>query len=651
MRIHRIATLGNSVAVILILMAAAVDGPSLTVRRPSGSAATEFAAPASARSPQPARRLILVVVDGLRADTAFDARLMPSLHRLATRGGRATARVEGLVPSTIAGIIAMVSGEVPPPSSSLSDFGAASRPEGGVLEAVTRSGGRTFVAGPRLWTDLYGRWITSAEVDPTFGGADERLVRAAMRALGSGAYRLIVLHLGRVDGAAHRHGTRSSEYRATVRRCDEVLGRLAGAMGPDTGLVVTSDHGNTDLGGHAGPEPSVLTTPMIMFGPGLPAGPRPGVPQRAVPSLLLGALGFDATGAGPSAARHEDDRIPIAQPLVAAMLCALRLWSGLRGAASGRRQATVLNLAVWLLLAMMALGRSPAALAFGLAVLAWAAGSVPGRIPVGLVLAVGSGAVLGALRLADGSIALDRAASSGAVLSRIGMAAVACGSLRLAALPQRPAIAPGEWLVMSMGAAAAVVLGQARLLLVYLAAVVLGRVIGLGLSPRPAGAAAAHAPSPARCLTLGVLTAAALVLLVRAAGGTTSLSTVDVRSAFGLVEWRCGLILAITAVAAAQSLPAIGLLLGLREALDRLSPDATTDLAGGLAAAIVGQAAAGALRLASDPGQPAAALALGLSVRVIGEALYLFLGLAALVLASGPRPGAPVRLPMKRLSP
>jgi hypothetical protein len=68
----------------------------------------------------------------------------------------------------------------------------------------------------------------------------------------------------------------------------------------------------------------------------------------------------------------------------------------------------------------------------------------------------------------------------------------------------------------------------------------------------------------------------------------------------------------------------------------RLAPDATTDFAGALAAALVGQAALAALVLASARGQLAAALALGLSMRVIAETLYLFLGLAALVLASGP---------------
>ena len=341
-------------------------------------------------------------------------------------------------------------------------------------------------------------------------------------------------------------------------------------------------------------------------------------------------------------------------PLAAALLCGLSFWSGLRGALTGRRQATFLNLTVWLLLVLMIMGLFPAALAVGFAVLAWAAFSVPGRISIGLVAALGLGAALGALRLADGFIVLDRATSTGAELSLLGVAVVACGfprfsprgmacAWRATRKPRRSAAILGELLGVSTGAAVAFALGRVRLILVYSAAVVLGKALERLLLARPTGtpvrstgASGVGTPPRARCVMAGMLTAAALVLLCRAAGETTSLSTVDVRAAFALVESRFGLILAVIAVTASQSVPALGLLLGLRSSVARLSSDSTTDFSGGLAAALVGQAAVGILLVNSAPNQLAAALALGLSVRVIAETLYLFLGLAVLIVTSRP---------------
>ncbi|HEX8201215.1 MAG TPA: alkaline phosphatase family protein, partial [Isosphaeraceae bacterium] len=567
---------------------------------------------------------------------------------LAARGGRATARVESLVPSSVAGIIALASGEVPPLASSLADFKAMPRDEGGVFEAVARAGGRCFVAGPSLWTELYGRWIAAAEVDPSFGRADERLIGATLRALESDAHRLIVLHLGRVDAVAHQYGTRSPEYRAAARWCDAAVGRIARAMGPDAALVVTSDHGNVDRGGHAGPEPSVLRTPLVMFGPGLPTGSRPAMPQRAVRSLLLSALGChgDATAGVPAGARREGNGSWFPLPLASALLSGLSFWSGLRGAQTGRRHATVLNLTVWLLLALMVLGWFPAALAAGFAALAWAAFSVPGRISARLVAAGGLGTALGALRLVDGFVVLDRATPDGMIPTLIGVAVLACGLLpfsppggagvgRALRAPPHRAVILGQWLGVVMGAAAAAALGRVRLMLAYLAAVVLGRALGRLLGSPPAGTPAGSAGA-ARCVAVGMLTAAAVVLLGRAAGETTSLSTVDVRAAFALVDGRFGLILAIVAVAAAQALPSIGLVLGLRSGVARLASDPATEFAAGLAAALVGQAAVGVLLLNAARDQTVAALALGLTARVGAETLYLFLGLAALILASGP---------------
>src|SRR5687768_4658539 len=106
-----------------------------------------------------AERVVLIVIDGLRADVAADPALMPTLARLRQLGAGGEARVEALIPSTIAGVVALATGQTSPPAHVLQDLRALPAVNGGLLASVKASGGRTYVAGPPVWADLYGRWI------------------------------------------------------------------------------------------------------------------------------------------------------------------------------------------------------------------------------------------------------------------------------------------------------------------------------------------------------------------------------------------------------------------------------------------------------------------------------------------------------------
>ena len=64
-------------------------------------AASEGRSASIAAADEPASRALLVVIDGLLADSAADPRLMPALATLAQRGTLSTGRVESLIPSTV----------------------------------------------------------------------------------------------------------------------------------------------------------------------------------------------------------------------------------------------------------------------------------------------------------------------------------------------------------------------------------------------------------------------------------------------------------------------------------------------------------------------------------------------------------------------
>lgn len=236
-----------------------------------------------------AERVILIVVDGLTAEGAWDPAIMPTVAALP---GRGMARVQHLLPSSISGIRAMAEGVVAAPASILFDFTAPAAAGGGVIQAVHAAGGETFVAGPRLWSDLYGRWLHGFVAGGPEPQEDAQLLTATLDAMATDA-ALIVLHLGAPDWIGHRYGSDSPQYRQALALSDRAVGAVLSRVNERTAVIVTSDHGLTPRGGHAGGEAAVVHTPLAWIGPGLPVGNAGVLRQVDVPAIIATALGVE----------------------------------------------------------------------------------------------------------------------------------------------------------------------------------------------------------------------------------------------------------------------------------------------------------------------------------------------------------------------
>ena len=111
--------------------------------------------------------------------------------------------------------------------------------------------------------------------------------------------RVSFVYLGAVDFAGHAAGA-GAAYRAAVRAADRRVGRLAGTVRsrpPDENwtVVVVTDHGHRDEGGHGGREPEVTTAWAAAAGPGIHPGAPPRVTrQDQVAPLVLAAAGWPA---------------------------------------------------------------------------------------------------------------------------------------------------------------------------------------------------------------------------------------------------------------------------------------------------------------------------------------------------------------------
>lgn len=212
-------------------------------------------------------RALLVGLDGVRLDTLREV-ATPRLDALVASGFLTTATIpeqnwvmSGAMWATIlTGVWADRHGVRYNwwPSRRLRAFPDVlqriSRRDGDVVAAVswpplaTRAG-----CGPILRTPAYlpNRRPTALA---SWERADAAVVDHAVARLGDPGVRAGFVYLGQADIAAHLQGV-GPGYRRAIEACDALLGRLIDAVhdrpdADDWTIVVTTDHGHRDAGGH-----------------------------------------------------------------------------------------------------------------------------------------------------------------------------------------------------------------------------------------------------------------------------------------------------------------------------------------------------------------------------------------------------------------
>jgi len=134
-----------------------------------------------------------------------------------------------------------------------------------------------------------------ARYAPWPGGFSE-----AGSALAAGRADLVILLVGAVDAAGHAHGGDSPAYRDAAVIADRAVARsLARVDLTQDAIVVTADHGHTGRGGHGGVEPEVLAVPLVAAGAGIrPGATVAGAELIDLAPTVAALLGLPAPGHG-----------------------------------------------------------------------------------------------------------------------------------------------------------------------------------------------------------------------------------------------------------------------------------------------------------------------------------------------------------------
>jgi len=238
----------------------------------------------------PAQRVILISVDGLRAD-ALERLAPPNLVRMATEGAH-TVQARTVTPSlTVPAHLSLLSG-VPPEEHGVFQDVVELTEEMIDLEPLfrfARKRGKTAVAFMAGAGPLEG-FEDALACKQAFGLDSLQLVApsaaavmdASLPSLVDQDNDLVFLHFPDPDLAGHRYGWNSPQYDAAVLAADRSVGRVLEALAPtrDSVLVmVTSDHGGGgDYGSflHGSGSEQDLRIPVFLWG------------ARVIPGVDLG---------------------------------------------------------------------------------------------------------------------------------------------------------------------------------------------------------------------------------------------------------------------------------------------------------------------------------------------------------------------------
>ena len=244
------------------------------------------------------RRVVVVLIDALRYDTSTNSAVMPFLSELRTWGASATMHSQP--PSFSAPAwTTLLTGAWPDINDSQlfnppDEFSARTFTQDDLFAAAQRAGLNTAVSGYSWFEGV----LANSGVDAGFytpgedNAADTDVIEAALPWF-SEDYQLVLIHLDQVDYAGHHEGgPRGPSWNAAASRTDSMLSEIVSQqdLTQDTVLVI-SDHGQINHGGHGGPEPVTLVEPFVLTGAGVVPGNYGDVNMVDVAPTLAALLG------------------------------------------------------------------------------------------------------------------------------------------------------------------------------------------------------------------------------------------------------------------------------------------------------------------------------------------------------------------------
>ena len=238
-----------------------------------------------------ARRFIVIVIDGCRADRLLEADT-PFIDRL-RREGVDYANMETVYPArTVTCFSSMFTGAPPRVHGMRSNFvPSLSVKCESVFDSLRSVGLRGKLVGIAHLVDAFGDDVETVTAVTNNDDIDHALAARARAVVERDDPDLLVLQLLSVDQTGHARGSYNAEYLAKIEESDRIIEEFLGwcrEVGylDDATVIINADHGQgIGIGGHGHMSATEIHVPCIMWGHGV-APSLNGSRQDAVRSVM-----------------------------------------------------------------------------------------------------------------------------------------------------------------------------------------------------------------------------------------------------------------------------------------------------------------------------------------------------------------------------
>jgi Type I phosphodiesterase / nucleotide pyrophosphatase len=199
-------------------------------------------------------RLVIIIVDSLRRQAVDD--LMPNLTALAQQRGSVYVDVHTAGGNmSLPCIQTLLEGRESPYASAIHDFTGEHGSNNSLPAAAARAGLNPALVADFIILGLYGQYgaitVNRPELAKSELDCDLAAIDKTIDILSDKKVRLIILHVGGTDAAAHRWHPGHPEYERHFRAVDAKLSELIEKLDLNNDhLIITGDHGHNERGNH-----------------------------------------------------------------------------------------------------------------------------------------------------------------------------------------------------------------------------------------------------------------------------------------------------------------------------------------------------------------------------------------------------------------